>query len=652
MSAIGAILNFDNKPSNPILLTDFWKRLADRGPDGGDLVIDGAVGLCYRAFHTNRHSRLEKQPLVSRNGAILVFDGRIDNRGELISDLRDEFQSERAEITDVEIVMAAFSRWGEDCLPHLIGEFALILWDPIRQTILLARDHIGARTLYYHRNKDRLICSSELDALVALAGTNLSINEEYIAGFLAYDPEPELTPFNGFYAVKPFHSISISRDGKSREKRYWSLAEIKQLRYATDRDYEEHFFQYLRDAVRAPLRSDLPVFADLSGGLDSSAIVCVADQLIATGEVSAPRLETVSQVSDSSPTSDERKFIRHVEAQRGQTSHYVKEEDYPLLTSLSVDNASVTFDSLLYCAGQHLAVRDLMQMSNARVLLSGIGGDEITCSNPDPTPELADLLVTGKFSQLHAGLKAWSAYLRKPYVELLWRNALLTVMPGRVQMKAKVPARLPILFDQKFARRMHLMDRMFMVRDPFGCSSPSARDQALGFWTAVRGIATGQRQKITKVDLSYPFLYRPLVEFMQAIPHTQRVRVGETRSLLRRSLKNVLPEKILKRKSKGNPREIISRAFAREWPRLQELFDDARICAHGFIDNSALKSTTESFRHGCEIPAPVLLKALVLEVWLRALERSAFTTQGAVAGVSHLSPQATVQLRASSASAR
>jgi asparagine synthase (glutamine-hydrolysing) len=138
---------------------------------------------------------------------------------------------------------------------------------------------------------------------------------------------------------------------------------------------------------------------------------------------------------------------------------------------------------------------------------------------------------------------------------------------------------------------------------------------------------------------------------MQAIPHTQRARVGETRSLLRRSLKNVLPEKILKRRSKGNPREIISRAIGREWPRLQNLFNDSRVCANGFIDNDALKSTAESFRHGCEIPVPVLLKALVLEVWLRALERSAFTKQGAVAGESHTSPETTVQLRTSSASA-
>lgn len=653
MSAIGAIINFDSRPGDPIVLTDLWEKLADRGPDGGNLIIDGPVGICFRAFHTNPQSRLENQPFISRNGTVLALDGRIDNRDQLISDLRDELPGERVDITDVEIVSAAFSRWREDCLLRLIGEFALILWDPIRQTILLARDHVGARTLYYHQNTDRLICSSELEPLVSLISTGLTVNEEYIAGYLAYDPEPEFTPYNGVYAVKPFHSISISRDGKTRERRYWGLEQTKELRYSTDREYEEHFYQHIRDAVRAPLRSDLPVFADLSGGLDSSAIVCLADQLIAAGDVSAPRLETVSQVSDSCPTSDERKFIRHIEAQRGRPTHYVIEDDHPLLTSICVENAFVSLNSLLFCAKQHRVVRDMMQASNARVLLSGVGGDEITCSNPDPSPELADLLVTARLSQLHAGLKAWSTYLRKPYVELLWRNTLLPVMPRSFRLKRMVRRNLPLLADQEFARRTHLRERMCLPIEPFGCSSPSARDQALGFWTAVRGIAAGHRREISKVDVSYPFLHRPLVEFMQAIPHTQRIRIGETRSLMRRSLKNVLPEKIRKRKSKGNPTEIISRALAREWPRLRELFKDARVCAYGFIDHNALTSTTEAFRHGCGMQSAMLLKALTVEVWLRALEqRGTFTRQSTVAGNTHAFPLARVQLRASSADAR
>src|SRR5258705_9238408 len=98
MSAIGGIINFNDRPSDSDLLTTLWKALADRGPDGGDMVTDGMVGICYRAFHTNRESRLERQPFVSRSNCVLALDGRIDNRNELIGDLRDQLRGERATI--------------------------------------------------------------------------------------------------------------------------------------------------------------------------------------------------------------------------------------------------------------------------------------------------------------------------------------------------------------------------------------------------------------------------------------------------------------------------------------------------------------------------------------------------------------------------
>jgi asparagine synthase (glutamine-hydrolysing) len=624
MSAIGGIFNFRNKPVDPDRLSQLWTGLSDRGPDGGNLMINGAVGLCYRAFHTNRESRFESQPFRSQTGCTLVFDGRIDNRDELSATLEN---LECRITTDVEIVMAAFLKWGDDFAAHIVGEFALAIWDPHNRRLLLGRDHIGARTLYFHKNEERFIFSSELEPLLDVTGAALEIDDEYIAGYLVYDPEPDLTPYKEFKSVKPFHLISITSDRKFRTWPYWNLNRKKEVRYQKDDDYEADFLAHFKAAVSASLRSDLPVCADLSGGLDSSAIVCVADELINNGEVPTPRLDTVSQVSDSSHTSDERKFIRYVEEQRGRASHHIVEDDYPLLSLLSVENASRILNPLLFCAAQHRAVHDVMEKFNARVLLSGMGGDEITCANADPSPELTDLLVRGELVQLHCSVKAWSVYLKKPYPELLWRNAFLPTLPQRVQLKFKSVSQFPTLFAKDFSRRMRLLDRLYAVAEPFHCTLPSDRDQALGFWTASIGIASGTRREMSKVDVSYPFLHRPFVEFMQAIPHTQRVRVGQTRSLMRRSLKGLLPETIAKRKSKGNPQEVISRAIAREWPRLESLFLDARVVSSGYIDRVALRSTIEKFRFGCGTHLPALLKTLVLEVWLRGLERQAATVK-------------------------
>ena len=646
MSAIGGIFNFGNKPIDAELLNRLWLSLSDRGPDGGDVTIDGAVGLCYRAFNTNRGSRCETQPFVSRDGHALVLDGRIDNRKDLIAGVS---LHHGGIVTDVEIVMAAFLKWGDEFAEHVVGEFAFALWDPHRRSLLLGRDHIGARTLYFYKDDERVIFSSELEPLIDVAAAPLEVNEEYIAGYLTYDPEPHLTPYQHFHSVGPFHVIRFANDGRLRKSAYWSLNRVKEIRYQTDEEYEADFLDRFKAAVGAPLRSDLPVCADLSGGLDSTAIVCAADELIASAEVETPQLEAVSEVSHGSPSSDERKWIRYVEEHRGRVGHYIFEDDYPLLSLLSVANASRTLNPLLFCAAQHRAIHDLMQKLNSRVLLSGLGGDEITCGNPDPSPELADLLTMGHLAQLNASLKSWSVHLKRSYSTLLWRNTLVPLLPRRLGMRFKGIAKLPVLFDKTFCNRMHLTERVYAIVEPFNCDLPSQRDQALGFWTAIRGIASGIRREVSGVDVSYPFLDRRLVEFMQAIPHTQRIRAGENRSLMRRSLKGLLPERIAKRKSKGNPQEVLTRAIAREWPRLEPLFEDARVFSRGYIDRAALQSTAEKFRFGCGTHAPALLKTLVLEVWLRGLERQAPVKQTAAVAGDHSAPQMAAQIRATSA---
>jgi asparagine synthase (glutamine-hydrolysing) len=649
MSAIGGVFNFRKRAIDSELLDRLWMNLSDRGPDGGDLMCDGAVGFCYRAFHTNRESRGETQPFVSRDGHVLALDGRIDNRDELIAKVDGLHGGPDGIITDVAIVMAAFLQWGDDFAAQVVGEFAFALWDPHRRSLLLGRDHIGARTLYFYKDGERVIFSSELEPLIDVAGASLEVNEEYIAEYLSYDPEPHVTPYKHFHAVSPFHVIRFADDGQARNWAYWGLNRVGEIRYQTDEDYEADFLARFNAAVSAPLRSDLPVCADLSGGLDSSAIVCAADQLIAAGAVSAPELQAVSQVTQGSPSSDERKWIHCVEEHRGRVDHHIFEDDYPLLSLLSVANASRTLNPLLFCAAQHRAIHDLMQKLDSRVLLSGLGGDEITCGNPDPSPELADLLMTGDVIQLNASLKSWSAHLKRSYFSLLWRNTLVPVLPRRLGMRLKGIAKLPALFDKKFCSRMNLTERVYAIVDPFNCELPSQRYQALGFWTAIRGIASGIRREISGVDVSYPFLDRRLVEFMQAIPHTQRVRAGETRSLMRRSLKGLLPEKIAKRKSKGNPQEVLTRAIAREWPRLEPLFTDARVFARGYIDRAALQSTVEKFRFGCGTHAPAVLKTLVLEVWLRGLERQAPVKQPAAINGEHATPRLAAQIRATSA---
>jgi len=625
MSALAGIFNFNNEPlreDQREKLLILWNSLEERGPDGGDIVIEGPVGACYRAFHTNRESRLEHQPLIAVNGEVVVGDLRLDNRDELISKLRGLLRKGPCEITDIELVMAAYERWGETFPLHLVGEFALMLYNAARQEVLLARDHIGARTLYYHSDKERLICSSQLQSLLDVIGVPLEVDDEYIAGFLTNAPDLGLTCFKNIRAVQPSHAALISIAGRVRERCYWGLDPNKEIRYQKDEDYEEEFKSQLSAAVCASLRSDLPVMAELSGGLDSSSIVCIADQLITDGLAQTPRLDTVSSVSDESPATDERKFIRLVEEQRRQTGHHLREDDYRFLSSVIGEAAFKSLNPLIFSAGYHRRVAEIMNKNGARVLLSGQGGDQIMGGASDLGPQLGDLFVRHNFRLLHTQLKAWTKEQKRSYFDLLWWRVLVPMFSLKIQAKLNIDEarRLPAWLDQDFVDRMRLRERLMGMSDTFGFRLPSAKDQSIGFLSVRKSISAGRRQEIAGVDVSYPFLHRPLVEFMQAIPAEQNVRLGQTRSLMRRALRNVLPEKIRTRRSKGNPTEIVLQAFAREGSRLVSLFQDAQVYHLGYSDGPAFLAALERARHGYETHYPALLNTICLEFWLRTLQ--------------------------------
>lgn len=619
MSALGGIYNFDDAPIDRDVLVSLGQRLGSHGPDGGREIVSHSVGIVYRAFHTTRESRLETQPFVSSEGHIIAWDGRLDNRDELIALLRNELDADQ---TDVAIVMAAYLKFGIDFLPRLIGDFALSLWDPNTRTLLLARDPVGPRPLYYHANDKRVIWSSELMPLLDFAGIALEANDEYIAGYITRGAEPNLTPYKNIYAVSPGH-VAIVRNGQISVQRFWGLDPGHEIRYNTDEEYEEQFYHLFKDAVRCRLRVDGPVWATLSGGLDSSAIVCMADEIIENGEGETSKLETVSFVYDESTSSDERKFISSVEAKRNLLGHHLLDVDYPPLAEFP-DEDRVDFPDFLDCfTNRHLGLSKAMHASGTRVLLTGHGGDEVLGSNPSPSPELGDLLVRCRFLGLHNSLQQWSAALKRPYLELLLRDGIMPLLPPRMQLACglKSHAKLPSWFDTNFIQRMRLRERHLGPTDVFDFKLPSGRDQAIGFLSVIRMTSKASYRARGHIEVSHPYLHRPLIEFMQAIPHEQRVRPGETRSLMRRSLRNLLPEKVLKRKGKKGPEEAMFRAIAREWRRLRPMFENAKVCSGGYMNSDALLRALERAKHGCEIYSFAIIQTISLEFWLRALKQ-------------------------------
>ncbi|HZE70024.1 MAG TPA: asparagine synthase-related protein [Pyrinomonadaceae bacterium] len=619
MSLIGGIHHFDNMPVDSDVIINFGVSLDSNDPDEVRDVRTASVRMVYRPFHTTRESHLETQPFVSSEGHVLAWDGRLDNRRELLALLHNELNTDH---TDVAIVMAAYLKLGIEFLPRLIGDFAISLWDAKRRTLLLARDAIGPRPLYYHADSDRVIWSSELKPLLDASRTTLEVNDEYVAGYITRGPDPKLTPYKNIFSVPP-GEVAIIRNGQLRVQRFWALNPNYEIRYKTDAQYEEHFYQLFRESVRSRLRVQGPVWAMLSGGLDSSAIVCMADDILQSGEGEASKLETVSFVYDASRSSDERNYISSVEDKRRRQGLHLRDEDYPPLASFPELN-QLDFPDFLDCFPDlHTGLCAAMRSDGARVLLTGHGGDEMLGSNPSPSPEIGDLLVQWRFLGLHHSLRKWSAALNRPYLELLWRDGIMSVLPAKIQLscRAKPYASLPPWFDTNFVKRMNLEERNLGPKDVFGFSLPSERDQVVGFLSILRMTSKAAYRARGGIEASHPYLHRPLIEFLQAIPFQQRVQPGETRVLMRRALRNLLPDKVLKRKGKKGPDEALFRALARQWPRLRPIFENARVCSNGYMNPQALLKALERARHGCEPYSFAIIQTLSLECWLRALER-------------------------------
>jgi asparagine synthase (glutamine-hydrolysing) len=605
--------NFDGKPIERAYLEKAKSILAPYNKDGcvGEIGTDIAI-LCF-PFHTTKESHREMQPHSSLSGAVYAWDGRLDNGRELAAELPLGL---RKGATNIEIVAAAHARWSTDCFPKLLGDWALIVWDPHRRSLTLARDFVGARHLYYSIDAGHVTWSSVLDPLVLLAGKDPAINLEYAAGCLGSFPAAHLTPYAGIQSVPPCAFVLL-KEGNLTVQKYWDFASGKQIRYRTDSEYEEHFRAVFRESVRRRLNSDRPVLAELSGGMDSSSIVCMADALLASEDGLAPRLDTLSYYSDSEPNWDEWSYFTAVEEQRGRVGCHIHLGEQGLFKFTFDTDRFTSTPGSNQPADVRSQIADYVAASGTRVLLSGIGGDEVLGGMPTPMPELCDLLARVKFRTLARRLKLWALDRRKPWLHLLVSTGLCFLPPTRFSVgEIRKPA--PWLnrrfrSDHRAAlmgypKRLRLLGPLPTFQENLNTLEVIRRRLA---WTTLS--SEPQREK------RYPYLDRTLLEFLYAVPREQFVRPGQRRSLMRRAMQGIVPEAILTRKRKSFIDRAPRVAIAAEWKNLVRS-DASMVCASlGLIDETLLLQTMNRARAGLRVPVIPLVRTLILECWLRHL---------------------------------
>jgi len=603
MSAQFGICNLDGRPADGTTLDKARLLLAPYGPDYEGSKRQANVAMLYRALYTTREDRGEIQPHISCTGATIMWDGRLDNRDELLR----LFPQTDSSSTDVEIVATAFDKLGTSSFACLVGDWALSIWDVRTQTLMLAKDFVGTRQMYYFLEKDRVMWCTVLDPLLILAGRSFELNLEYIAGWLGFFPDASLTPYIGLHSVPPSSFVSLTRE-KQTVSKYWDLTPSKQIRYQSAADYEHHFCDVFSNSVRRRLRSDRPILAELSGGMDSSSIVCMADRLIGERSAEAPSLHTLSYYDNSEPNWNELPFVTIVENKRSERGCHL---DASL--SSATDRCEESSVSSLPggATGKDPVFTDWLITVGSRTVLSGLGGDELLGGVPTPTPELQDLLVGLEFRLLFRQLKAWAMVQKRPWFYLL-RETLREFAPLRGARTRDIGVLFPWLLPE-FKRRFWYALSGYEPRITLTGIRPSFQQNRSTLEALRRHVACTAAARPTH-EKCYPYLDRDLVEFCFAIPRDQLVRPGRRRFLQRNALRGIVPSEILERKRKSFVVRGPMTALVEESKRM-----DARkmiSASLGIVDPDCLLQYLSRVRAGEEVAIVPLMRLLTIERWL------------------------------------
>ena len=608
MSVQAGIWNFNGEPITRECLAGVSSELESFGADSEAIHTSGNIGTLYRAFHTTAESRFEKQPVISAAGRMYVWDGRLDNRDELLKQLGNIFASLP---TDADIAATAFDQWGTHCLKMFLGDWAFSVWDPAKEELILARDYIGVRPLFYHCSTDRILWCSHL-LPIALRCAPLTLCDEYIAAYLVMHPDAHLTPYRDIHAIPPGGFVCVTRKCCTPH-RYWNFQPYSKITYANDLDYEQHFRELFAQAVRCRLRSDSRILAELSGGLDSSSIVCMADHLVNAEGISSPRVETFSFWDSEEPDDEDSRYVAQVEAQRGVSGHHA--ELRSIGDSLPIANFKLTAAPGFEGREEvKLAFRKLVQQEQYRIILSGRGGDEANGQALDFRVQIADCFCKFQFATAARLMRTWSVRARHPLVQLLGQSVNL-ILPARArfgrlnQLKRSAPWMHPA-----FAEHHRSSALLLTAAEGAWWWLPSTRDAFQTINTLAREMSS---LPPTGVEKRYPFLDQRLLEFLMSIPPDQVLRPGDRRSLMRRALCGLLPKEVVRRKGKSSTGRCVALSLDRHWRTIEALLDSPLCCRSGFIDHSVLRNTAVLGRHGTLPQVVRLLRVIALELWLR-----------------------------------
>ncbi len=622
MSSIAGVYLLDGSPVDPDRLKRMNDRLSHRGPDGSGLWCEGSVGLGHQMLWTTPESLHEKLPLEA-DGLVITADARIDNREELLPEL-----GLREDVSDSEVILETYRKWGRNCVDRLLGDFAFVVWDKAKGELFCARDHMGVKPFYYYHEPGKIFAfATEIKALFAW-GVPREINEVMIGDYLAINAEDkEMTFFQGILRLPPANSMNISPVNLSRVE-YWALDPTRKIRLESDNEYAQAFLDIFKEAVRCRLRSAFPVGSFLSGGLDSSSIVCVAAKLLSEDL----RLKTFSAVFDIKKECDERVYINSVLDKYNLESHFIHGDEIGPLYDLDEvlwHNDQPFFGPNLFL---HWAIYKEAHNQNVRVMLDGIDGDNVVSHGGAYLTELTrNIKLISLYKELNGLSRTRNASIRKlilKYSVNPFVPAPLRQMMRRLRNQKKNQLAHDCLINSIFAENIRLADRVRALKESKSLPK-TAREQQ---W---QKLTFGIQQYILElvnaasaaflIESRNPFFDKRLMEFCLALPGDQKIRCGWTRWIMRNALSAFLPEKISKRGGKSDlSSNFLHGLFEYQHDTLYDLLFNSNPAMWSYVNRSELdrrynRYSTHLGPQSAGKKAQSIFMVAILALWLRSM---------------------------------
>ena len=612
-------MSLDGAPIDGATLEAMAERLAYRSPDGLGRRVGESIGMVHGRLWTTPEEVGEEQPLVDSEGNLwLAADARIDNRDDLLGRLGDSEADLGRGVSDARLILAAYRVHGESLCEELIGDFAFALWDGRRRRLLLARDAMGVRQLYYTTDARTVVFGSTIGAVLSALPERPSLNRGLIEAFLrdSFRHWIRETVFQGLLRVPPGHLLVMGARG-ARLRAWLRLGSTFGESLSSDEEWAEAFGDTLEEAVRCRLRSTTPVGLLTGGGVDSSAVAGTAHAVL--GERAADALSLHSLTFDRTPSADESEYFDELAAWiAGVDAYRIPAEDLPLSLGPTPGDDHPLDEPEVYLLRSHTtALFDSAARHGCRVVLAGEGANQVLrhAFYYDP----AALRLVG-WRNLAAELPWFRAACQVRSFELLPRAFLWPLLPGwlrervrrltgragRGWVRAAGPGswrrRLPRLERPALAGSLPRSGRW--AAGSIGRPFDLARYSALDVTAAHAG-----------VEWRLPFLDRRVVDLLLHAPRRLFSWRGDDRQILRRAMAGRMPERIRRRRSKSQVRDLLDRRLRHDDRRaVERLVDKRRAEAVDFITGSVV-AAFESYWNGTGTVYG-LLSFLALESWL------------------------------------